>query len=153
MFEEEKLYSISDIAKKTKLTDRTIRNYLAKGKLKGRKIGGQWRFTDKDIWSLYSNDEFVDDMLAKSERSVNKYFNQELSFTSENNGCIILNFVVKDKETRKELFSKIKQIPTDEDKKEQISFIENDGRIKMIVIASYKYISVVMDLIKDVIGV
>ena len=28
---EEKLYSISDIAKKTKLTDRTIRNYLANG--------------------------------------------------------------------------------------------------------------------------
>ena len=60
---EEKLYSINEIAKLTKLTDRTIRNYLASGTLKGRKIGGQWRFTRKDIEALYSNDEFEVDIV------------------------------------------------------------------------------------------
>ncbi|MGM8370207.1 helix-turn-helix domain-containing protein, partial (plasmid) [Clostridium perfringens] len=43
----EKLYTIEDIAKMTRLTSRTIRNYLKDGILEGKKIGGQWRFTMK----------------------------------------------------------------------------------------------------------
>ena len=81
---EEKLYSISDIAKKTKLTDRTIRNYLANGTLKGKKIGGQWRFTQNDINALFHNEVFADDMLTKSEKNVDKYLNNEFTFKSEN---------------------------------------------------------------------
>ena len=44
----EKLYTIEDIANMTRLTSRTIRNYLKDGILEGKKIGGQWRFTMKD---------------------------------------------------------------------------------------------------------
>ncbi len=65
MFEDYK-YTISDIAKMTKLTDRTIRNYLAKGNLKGMKIGGQWRFSKNDIYALFNNDKFEDDMKQKT---------------------------------------------------------------------------------------
>ncbi|MCL2775938.1 MAG: helix-turn-helix domain-containing protein [Oscillospiraceae bacterium] len=48
----EKLYTVDDIAKMTSLTTRTIRNYIKDGLLKGRKIGGQWRFTEEDIKML-----------------------------------------------------------------------------------------------------
>lgn len=148
---DEKLYSISDIAKLTKLTDRTIRNYLASGTLKGRKIGGQWRFTKDDIRSLFSNDDFADDMLSKSEKNIEKYIKNEFTFNDENNGCIIFNIVIKEKEKRKELFKKLKEIPVDDDKKEKISFIDENGKIKMIIIASFSYISKIMELLKDVI--
>ena len=67
---EEKFYSISDIAKLTKLTDRTIRNYLANGTLKGTKIGGQWRFTQNDVKALFNNEDFADDMFSKSEKNI-----------------------------------------------------------------------------------
>lgn len=50
----EKLYTVEDIAKMTGLTGRTIRNYLADGRLRGRKIGSQWRFTESDITALFS---------------------------------------------------------------------------------------------------
>lgn len=53
----EKLYTVEDIAKMTGLTSRTIRNYLADGRLRGRKIGSQWRFTEADITSLFSAPE------------------------------------------------------------------------------------------------
>ena len=46
---EDKLYTINELAKITNLTDRTIRNYLAKGNLTGIKVGGQWRFSKDDI--------------------------------------------------------------------------------------------------------
>ena len=45
----EKLYTVEDIANMTSTTSRTIRNYLKDGLLKGKKIGGQWRFTEEDI--------------------------------------------------------------------------------------------------------
>jgi len=53
----EKLYTVDDIAKMTGLTGRTIRNYLADGRLRGRKIGSQWRFTESDITALFSAPE------------------------------------------------------------------------------------------------
>lgn len=45
----EKLYSVEEIAQMTSVTTRTIRNYLRNGILKGRKIGGQWRFSLEDV--------------------------------------------------------------------------------------------------------
>lgn len=45
----QKLYSVEEIAQMTSVTTRTIRNYLRNGILKGRKIGGQWRFSLEDI--------------------------------------------------------------------------------------------------------
>ena len=44
-----KLYSVEELAKELAVTTRTIRNYLKDGKLKGTKIGGQWRFSVEDL--------------------------------------------------------------------------------------------------------
>ena len=48
----QKLYSVEEIAQITSVTTRTIRNYLRNGILKGRKIGGQWRFSLEDIETM-----------------------------------------------------------------------------------------------------
>lgn len=53
MLEYDRLYTVEDVAQKTGLTDRTIRNYLKDGRLKGKKIGGQWRFTADDVEALF----------------------------------------------------------------------------------------------------
>lgn len=50
----EKLYTVENIAQMTGLTSRTIRNYIADGRLRGRKIGSQWRFTEADVEALFS---------------------------------------------------------------------------------------------------
>ena len=57
----EKLYTVEDIATMTSLTSRTIRNYIKDGLLKGRKIGGQWRFTEEDIKNLMDSGTFRED--------------------------------------------------------------------------------------------
>lgn len=148
---EEKLYSISDIAKKTKLTDRTIRNYLANGTLKGKKIGGQWRFTQNDINALFHNEVFADDMLTKSEKNIDKYLNNEFSFETENHVCSIINIVVKNKEDRKKVWEKIKSIPKTADSKQRITFFEDDGHIKVMVIAEFEHVYKIMEALKEVI--
>ena len=138
-------------AKKTKLTDRTIRNYLANGTLKGKKIGGQWRFTQSDINELFNNEEFADDMLTKSEKNIGKYLKKEFTFESENNVCSIINVVVKDKADRKAMWQKIVSIEKNEDVKERISFFEEDGHIKIIIIGPFDKVYQTMEVIKEVI--
>ncbi len=50
----EKLYTVDDVAQMTGLTSRTIRNYLADGRLTGRKVGAQWRFTEENISAIFT---------------------------------------------------------------------------------------------------
>jgi len=50
----EKLYTVEDVAQMTGLTSRTIRNYLADGRLTGRKVGAQWRFTEENISAIFT---------------------------------------------------------------------------------------------------
>lgn len=66
----EKLYTIEDIAEMTRLTSRTIRNYLKDGILEGKKIGGQWRFTMKDIENFFDNN--------KTNQDINTAYNNEV---------------------------------------------------------------------------
>ena len=66
----DKLYTVEDIAQMTSLTSRTIRNYLKDGSLKGRKIGGQWRFTQQDIEKLMENGEFAGAVSQQTRRDV-----------------------------------------------------------------------------------
>ena len=70
MAELEKLYTVDDIAQMTALTTRTIRNYLRNGTLKGRKIGGQWRFTQADVQALLERGAVITEMRAIQRQSV-----------------------------------------------------------------------------------
>ena len=49
-----KYYTVDEVAAITGLTSRTIRTYIAEGKLKGLRLGKQWRFTEEDIAALYT---------------------------------------------------------------------------------------------------
>ena len=49
----------------------------------------------------------------------------------------------------KKLYAKVESLPKDDDKKEGISFIEDDGKVKAIIIASFDHIMSVMNIIKE----
>ncbi len=70
--EFEKLYTAEDVVQITGLTLRTIRSYIKSGKLKGRRIGVQWRFTAADIEALFETPEAAaaekNDKRAEAER-------------------------------------------------------------------------------------
>jgi len=70
MSELEKLYTVEEISIFTSLITRTIRNYLRDGILKGKKIGGQWRFTKQDIEKFMSRGEVVDNMGKEQKQTV-----------------------------------------------------------------------------------
>ena len=75
MKEFEDLYTVEDIARMTMLTSRTIRNYLKDGMLTGRKIGGQWRFTKKDIENLFQDNKVEEEMKNNRRQDVMDFIN------------------------------------------------------------------------------
>ena len=65
---------------------------------------------------------------------------------------MIINFTLKDKNKMKELYAKVESLPKDDDKKEGISFVEDDGKVKAIIIASLEHITSVVNIIKEVLA-
>lgn len=70
MAQLEKLYTVEEIANMTSLTTRTIRNYLRDGTLKGRKIGGQWRFTSGDVGKFMDSGDLRSTLENEMKQSV-----------------------------------------------------------------------------------
>lgn len=70
MSELERLYTLEEIAKITSLTTKTVRNHLRTGTLRGRKIGGQWRFTASDIREMMSQEGVTSESDKEQKQTV-----------------------------------------------------------------------------------
>jgi len=77
----EKLYTVEDIANMTSLTTRTIRNYIKDGILKGRKIGGQWRFTEEDVKNLMNSGTYGEDITDSIRQEVIDFLDNVTNYT------------------------------------------------------------------------
>ncbi len=65
----EKLYTISDIATMTRLTERTIRNYMQMGIFDGEKIDGVWQFTIEAVEKLLES-EYVQAAIRAKDNAI-----------------------------------------------------------------------------------
>lgn len=50
-------YSVNELAEQLGVTTRSIRNYLHEGKLKGTKVGGQWKFSERNLFEFLYGDK------------------------------------------------------------------------------------------------
>ena len=51
----ERLLTIKEAAEMLRLSRRTVREYVRRGEIKGRIIGGRWRFRRADLDSFFDN--------------------------------------------------------------------------------------------------
>jgi excisionase family DNA binding protein len=51
----ERLLTLIETAEVLRLNPRTVREYVRRGELEGRIIGGRWRFRRKDLDTFYEN--------------------------------------------------------------------------------------------------
>lgn len=108
MNEFEKLYTIDDIANMTSLTSRTIRNYIKDGILDGKKVGGQWRFTMKDINRFFDNCNVTKDIQYTKKQEVLDFIHGvNTNMTGEIQICTIVDFYCNSKKIAKEMSDKL----------------------------------------------
>jgi excisionase family DNA binding protein len=88
----EKLFTVEDIAKMASMTTRTIRNYLKDGTLEGRKIGGQWRFTEEDIKKFMDSGNASKEITEKNKQDVMDFIDGvNTDYTGEIQVCSIVD--------------------------------------------------------------
>ena len=86
---EEELYLISHITLITGLSDRTIRNYIASGILKGEKINGIWHFTPEEVDAFIKKPAVRPSIVAKNNSVVYDFKLNDSK--KEEETCVILD--------------------------------------------------------------
>ena len=99
---EEKLYLISHLVLITGLTDRTIRNYIASGILKGEKINGIWHFTPEEVDAFLKNPAVRPSIIAKNNSVVYDFMLNDSK--KEEETCVILDLPKADRKKISEFF-------------------------------------------------
>lgn len=99
---EEKLYLINHLTLITGLTDRTIRNYIASGILKGEKINGMWHFTPEEVDAFIKNPAVRPSIIAKNNSVVYDFMLNDSK--KEEEACVILDIPNADIKTVSEFF-------------------------------------------------
>lgn len=89
----ETLYTVGAVAQMTGLTERTIRNYIKDGKLRGKKVGVQWRFTKEDVEALFED-------VAVGKRITESNYEKLYDFLEQTplpkTGIVVINEPVED---------------------------------------------------------
>jgi excisionase family DNA binding protein len=152
----EKLYTVEDIANMTGLTTRTIRNYLKDGRLEGKKIGGQWRFTMKDIEKLFNNGNVSKDIEDNKKQQVLDFID---GVNTDMNGniqiCTIVDYYCDKAESAKQMSDKlIKVINDDRDVTKNgaryfYEYIEKEGKARFTLFGSPSFIINTLKLLEQ----
>jgi len=145
----EDFYTVEDIALMLRVTTRTVRNYLKDGTLKGRKIGGGWRFTDDDLSSLFSNTSVLKDQLNQDRQDVVDFLDGVYpEIDGEIQICTVID-VYHDSDATMKLRDAIIRL-VDKDGKCCVSFtyLESENKARFTLFGSHDYIGQVMDIIR-----
>lgn len=153
MEEFEKLYTVEDIATMTSLTSRTIRNYLKNGSLKGRKIGGQWRFTMKDIKQLFDNSNVAGDISHLRKQQIFDFIDGVNTDMHKNFlVCTIADCFCENRTKAQQLYEKLVAVinnKTDNTSaKFGYDFIEKENKARFTLIGSPDFIIETLCLLK-----
>lgn len=156
MNEIEKLYTVEDIANMTDLTTRTIRNYLKDGRLEGKKIGGQWRFTMEDIKKLFNNGAVSKDIQANNKQQVVDFID---GVNTDMNGdiqiCTIVDYYCDKVESAKQILDKMIAVinnnneATENSAKYSYDYIEKEGKARFTLFGSPSFIIATLKLLEQ----
>ncbi|MCL2404394.1 MAG: helix-turn-helix domain-containing protein [Defluviitaleaceae bacterium] len=151
----EKFYTVDDIATMTMFTTRTIRNYLKDGQLTGRKIGGQWRFTEDDIGKFMNQGGVNDKIKSEKKQDVLDFLEGIFTeYSGEIQTCTIID-IYKPIEAVKTIKDELIMLPgtmakSDNAHSNRMSYgyNEKEGCARFILFGSPRYIGEAMKILE-----
>jgi excisionase family DNA binding protein len=151
----EQLYTVEDIAKMTSLTSRTIRNYLKEGMLKGKKIGGQWRFTKEDIGNFMDNGTVAKEFTDNHKQDILDFIDGVNTFADhigEIQTCSIID-LYEDSEIVKRKTDKLAEfINSNGNMGNYMNFscnyIESEAKTRIVLFANPNYLIKALEILK-----
>lgn len=143
------LYTVDDVAEKTGLTSRTIHNYIRDGKLKGKKIGVQWRFTEENIEALFKDKKVENDVMDSKNTIVLEFLEQKEHIMPE--VCSIIDYPFQDKKLADNSCQLLLDFVNSLNEKERFKFsyqyIEKQKVARFIVIGNIQCVKELLEII------
>lgn len=142
-----RLYTVEDVAKMAGLTTRTIRNYLKDGRLKGRKVGAQWRFTEQNIKDFFEGQGVSDSMEEAKDQLVADFLQEKSAEIPRT--CTIIDIPCSSGQAAQKLGEPVLELVNVlQDKGEvEFSFQYLKGRARFIIIGVPKLVQEIFVLL------
>jgi hypothetical protein len=132
------MYTIKDLAMMSGLSDRTLRNYLNTGILKGEKIDGAWCFSEADIDNFFSSATAQTAM--RSRKNADVYDFAVNSRKKDDAACIMLDLPTKNSMKVAKFFCEA----VNKRQGLKMTFDSNKGINRVILIGSPETLSEIM---------
>lgn len=133
------MYTIKDLALMSGLTERTLRNYLQMGVLKGEKIDGVWQFSMEQIEDFWATDYAKAAIKTNRKALLFDYLRNPPE--DKNTMCAVMNFP-------KENWKKVSNFFCDavsKGKNLQMTFDSEKGMNKVILIGDYSTVCEILN--------
>lgn len=151
--EFEKLFTVDDIAQMTSLTSRTIRNYLRDGTLKGKKIGGQWRFTGEDIERFLDSGEVSTTMIEETRQSVIDFLDGvNTDMKGDMQICTIVDLYTTQDEAKRmsdDLCALIQSSKEESQLHYRYEYIQSEEKARFVLFASPDFLMQTLKILKS----
>ena len=150
----EKLYTVEDIAGMASLTSRTIRNYLKDGSLKGKKVGGQWRFTMKDIEQRFNDNSFSNEIKNNNKQDVMDFIDGvSTDFKGNIQICTIVDYYCQSVHEAKQMCDTLMTVINNPESKFSMAqfnyeFIESESKARFTLFGTPDYMVKMLELLK-----
>ena len=140
----DKLYTVKDVALMTGLTERTIRNYLKNGKLQGKQIGAQWRFTEDDIKRLFEDVTVTNNVAQNNHDRVFEFLKHD---PKPDTGAVVINVpVTAENELEAKVQAVIDLVNTSQNIEFSFQYLREAGIAQFILIGNVDTIHQFMEI-------
>ena len=152
MSEVERLYTVEQVAKMTSLTTRTIQNYLRTGILRGRRIGGQWRFTATDIREMITGRNGSSEAAAEQRQNVIDFLDGvNTDIGGETQICTVIDLYLP-REDAENTYNKLHELVESEKGENhlilQYSYADASQKARFLLFAPTALIGKAMEILK-----
>lgn len=121
--EQERLYTAADVARMTGLPERSVRDLLKNGKIKGTKAGGRTLFSELEVETILSEEKMVIKTAADNEEDIRDFINGSYSdLTGKLQICVIADMYVQTREEARAAADRISAIIAGGD------YVKSEGR-------------------------
>ena len=147
---EENKYTVSDVARKVHMTERTIRNYLKDGILKGTRVGGQWRFSDQDLIDLSNNSIFRKKVSDIASSYAKEYIDKKFVIEGDVTVCSIIDYKNSDQKYLDSLECEAVKIAREYRGNVRFTAISEDGRGRCTVVGTIECVNRILEVMAKI---
>lgn len=144
---ENKTYTVSDVARIMHMTERTIRNYLKEGILRGTRVGGQWRFSKEDLDDLIQNSTFRKQVRDNASTIAKNYIDRKVAILGDITICSVIDYKNPNQEYMDKIECEIAAIVREYKGNAHLTAISENGIGRCTVIGTIECVRKVLDVL------